>query len=100
VYVGKYEISGKSARLLGEEILTQDEFLTAAREWNLVTPDYSLAETARSAGLSVSLLEAMHAGALVPVGWRKIQAGETVLPEQLEANYMRRSDAEIFSKRS
>jgi hypothetical protein len=32
------------------------------------------------------------------LGWRKIQLGETVLPEELEANYIRRSDAEILSK--
>jgi hypothetical protein len=32
------------------------------------------------------------------LGWRKIQAGDTVSPEQLEANYIRQSDAEIFSK--
>ena len=30
--------------------------------------------------------------------WQKLSAGETVSPEHLEANYIRRSDAEIFSK--
>jgi tRNA threonylcarbamoyladenosine biosynthesis protein TsaB len=34
------------------------------------------------------------------LGWRKLQAGESVSPEQLEANYMRRSDAEMFVKQS
>ena len=29
---------------------------------------------------------------------RKILAGETVAPEELDANYIRRSDAEIFAK--
>ncbi len=33
-------------------------------------------------------------------GWKKLQAGATVSPEQLEANYMRRSDAEMFVKQS
>jgi len=32
------------------------------------------------------------------IGWQKLKAGETVAPEQLEANYIRRSDAEIFAK--
>jgi len=32
------------------------------------------------------------------IGWHKLQAGEIVSPERLEANYIRRSDAEIFSK--
>lgn len=32
------------------------------------------------------------------IGWQRLNAGETVSPEQLEANYIRRTDAEIFSK--
>ena len=36
--------------------------------------------------------------AIARLGWKKILAGETVSPETLEANYIRRSDAEIFSK--
>jgi hypothetical protein len=32
------------------------------------------------------------------MGWRKIQSGETVGPEQLEANYIRRTDAEMLEK--
>jgi len=32
------------------------------------------------------------------LGLQKLRAGETVPPEQLEANYIRRTDAEIFSK--
>jgi tRNA threonylcarbamoyladenosine biosynthesis protein TsaB len=100
VYVGKYEISEGSAQSLGEEILTQEEFVIGARGWKITTPDASLAEAAKSAGLSVSALEAMNAGIVAQVGWKKIQAGETVLPEQLEANYIRRSDAEIFAKKS
>jgi tRNA threonylcarbamoyladenosine biosynthesis protein TsaB len=38
--------------------------------------------------------------AVASLGWRKLQAGESVSPEQLEANYMRRSDAEMFVKQS
>ena len=32
------------------------------------------------------------------MGWKKILAGETTSPEALDANYIRRSDAEIFSQ--
>jgi len=32
------------------------------------------------------------------LGWKKLRAAETVTPEELEANYIRRSDAEIFAK--
>jgi hypothetical protein len=32
------------------------------------------------------------------LGWHKVQSGETVGPEQLEANYIRRTDAELLEK--
>jgi hypothetical protein len=32
------------------------------------------------------------------LGWLKIQAGETVQPDQLEANYIRRTDAEMLER--
>jgi hypothetical protein len=32
------------------------------------------------------------------LGWERLQQGQTVRPEELEANYIRQSDAEIFSK--
>jgi len=35
---------------------------------------------------------------IATVGWNKLRARETVSPDELEANYMRRSDAEIFVK--
>jgi hypothetical protein len=37
---------------------------------------------------------------IAQLGWRKLRDGETVTPEQLEANYIRRTDAEIFAKTS
>jgi tRNA A37 threonylcarbamoyladenosine modification protein TsaB len=48
----------------------------------------------------VIAVEAPSAEMITRLGWKKLQAGETVSPEQLEANYMRRSDAELFAKPS
>lgn len=98
VYVGEYEIPEGSARLISERIVTRDELFSEVKSGQLVTPDSSLAETGRSAGLSVAVIEPISAANVARLGWRKIQAGETVSPEQLEANYIRRSDAEIFAK--
>ena len=39
-----------------------------------------------------------HSAEVAGVGWHKLKAGETVSPEQLEANYIRVSDAELFVK--
>jgi tRNA threonylcarbamoyladenosine biosynthesis protein TsaB len=98
VYVGKYEIPPLSGSPPHEDILSRAEFLMQAKEWTVVTPDSSLAEIACVAGLSVTTLEPVSAAVVAGLGWRKIQSGQTVTPEQLEANYIRRTDAEMLER--
>ena len=100
VFFGAYEIAGDSVQVLREELLSKADFLTEARDSVVATPDHVLAAAARDAGLAVVTLEPLSAGMIASFGWRKLQAGVTLSPEQLEANYMRRSDAEIFVKKS
>lgn len=100
VYFASYEIAPASTRVLQEQLLSKTEFLSAARESTVATPDANLAATAREANLSVNLVEPADAASIARLGWKKLHSGETVSPEQLEANYMRRSDAEIFVKKS
>jgi tRNA threonylcarbamoyladenosine biosynthesis protein TsaB len=38
------------------------------------------------------------AAAIGRIAWRKCQAGEAIDPARLDANYVRRSDAELFWK--
>jgi tRNA threonylcarbamoyladenosine biosynthesis protein TsaB len=98
VYVGEYEISENSARLVRQRLVKREEVLAEAQNLKLITSHDGLAESARAAGLQALLVEPLDAGAIARLGWKKIQGGETVSPEQLEANYIRRSDAEIFAK--
>ena len=98
VYVGEYNIPAVSGQVPREHILTRSEFLAQAKGWTVVTPDSVLSEAAGAAGLSVSTLPPISAAAVAGLGWRKIQSGETVTPEQLEANYNRRTDAEMLEK--
>jgi tRNA threonylcarbamoyladenosine biosynthesis protein TsaB len=111
VYCGEYEMSGGSARVRAETIVKREDLFAEEQrgqpsksknvlsgETTLATTDQTLAEAARAAGLSVSLLEPVHAGAIARLGFQKIQRRETVSPEQLEANYIRRTDAEILVK--
>ena len=100
VYFGAYEIAGESVLLLQEQLLSTSELLSAARGFTVITPHQTWAAVARAAGLSVVEAEPPGAEMVARLGWTKLQAGETVLPEQLEANYMRRSDAEMFVKKS
>jgi tRNA threonylcarbamoyladenosine biosynthesis protein TsaB len=98
VYVGEYEIPANNGQVPREHILARNEFLAQARGWTVVTADSVLAEAVGAAGLSVSPLAPISAAAVARLGWRKIQSGETVTPDQLEANYIRRTDAEMLEK--
>jgi tRNA threonylcarbamoyladenosine biosynthesis protein TsaB len=98
VYVGEYEIPARAGQPPRESLLSRNEFLAQAKGWTVVTPDSVLAEAARAVGLRVSVLDPISAADVARLGWRKIQSGETVGPEQLEANYIRRTDAEMIEK--
>ncbi len=96
-YAGEYEVNSK-VRMLSEKLLTRQEFLAAANGTVVVTPDPGVAELARTVALQVQVIGHPTSDAVARLGWKKIQAGETILPENLEANYIRRSDAEILCK--
>jgi tRNA threonylcarbamoyladenosine biosynthesis protein TsaB len=104
VYVGEYEIPAKSGTSANnndmprESIMTRGEFLSHAQGRTIVTPDSVLADAVRQAGVQVTTLSPISAADVARLGWKKIRAGETVTPEQLEANYIRRTDAELLEK--
>ncbi len=109
-FVGEYVTNGDrkyKLRALGESLLGLDN-LAALLESGVVrwisTPDQSIFE---ALGRRVSesrkrcirkKLRRPRSEEVALIGWQKLAIGETVLPEQLEANYIRRTDAEIFSK--
>lgn len=97
VYLGEYKLGGE-VELQSERLLTHDEFGEACRGQVVVTPDADVAELARANALEVREIERPRSDLIAKAGWRKILQGRTVSPEGLEANYIRRSDAEIFSK--
>ena len=100
VYSGEYLVADDSAHVLREQLLSKNEFLSHAQGSIVSTPDGILAGLARGHGLSVLEVAPPDAQSIARVSWRKLRAGETVSPEQLEANYIRRSDAEILAKSS
>jgi len=99
-YFGAYEIAGAAAQVLQERLLSKDEFLSAASGSTVITPDPAWAAVARESGFVVFAVEAPNAEMITRLGLRKLQACDTVSPEQLEANYMRRSDTEMFVRSS
>jgi tRNA threonylcarbamoyladenosine biosynthesis protein TsaB len=97
VYVGEYEVAGDSVRVVTERLLGKEE-VWAGEASQLVTTDEDLLTEAQAAGRAILKIDAVHAGTIAKVGWNRLLAGGTVAPEDLEANYIRRSDAEIFAK--
>lgn len=107
VYAGDYDLDPQVHRH-SERLLSREEFVAEAkgaaargaeaRGKAIVTPDAVLAETVRAAGIQVELIEHPNSGVIARLGWEHLQRGQTVRPEELEANYIRHSDAEIFSK--
>jgi tRNA threonylcarbamoyladenosine biosynthesis protein TsaB len=97
VYVAEYDGGRRSSN---ERLLTRGELFVSAHGALIVTPDNSIAEAARGAGLQVEEIERPRSDAIARLGWKKILTDQTVSAEALDANYVRRSDAEIFSKRS
>jgi tRNA threonylcarbamoyladenosine biosynthesis protein TsaB len=115
VYCGEYEMSDQSTRVREERLVKREDLFAEAQrgqpptsekqntmtgEAALATSDRSLAEAAQAAGLSATVVQPIDAGTIARLAWRKIRASETVSPEQLEANYIRRTDAEILAKSS
>jgi tRNA threonylcarbamoyladenosine biosynthesis protein TsaB len=96
VYTGKYEIAGDRATLLREELMSKEDMPASADGFTLSTPNAQIAES--SADIGIVVTEAIGAAQIARLGSEKLRAGATVSPEQLDANYGRSSDAEIFSK--
>jgi len=97
IYSGEYE-AGNIPRLIAERLLTKDEFLAQAKGRTVVTCENAIASLGHATASRIIEIDAPRSDAIARLGWRKIQAGQIVSPEDLEANYIRRSDAEIFSK--
>ncbi len=103
-------------RMMSESLITLSELADRIREWdasaNLTTPDGIVIEALKklldSHLLSRAFGDHFSAGIfplsrptsedIARLGARKLLAGETVSVEALDANYLRRSDAEIFFK--
>ena len=84
-----------------EELLTQQDFLATLgteRPAVIITSDAALAELASASHSAVLVVTRPGSEVVARIGAEKLLAGETVSVEALDANYLRRSDAEIFFK--
>jgi tRNA threonylcarbamoyladenosine biosynthesis protein TsaB len=110
VYVGDYEVDTQlsaPSRMHSERLLGRAEFIALAhaesnereaQHKTVITPDAPLAEAFQVSGIGVERIERPDGAIIARIGWSHLQRGVAVVPENLEANYLRHSDAEIFSK--
>ncbi len=99
VYVGEFEVANSRATVVREYISKIDVFAreSAANRLVVLTPDGKVAESLIAAGTPVRQVEPLRADEIGRFGLAKLLAGEVADPATLDANYIRRSDAEIFS---
>jgi len=106
--LGLYELSGGHtssastfrASMLREQLLSLHEFtheLQSARPACLITSEPSLADVGTEARVHVQTVERPGSESAARLGLRKLLDGDTISVEALDANYIRRSDAEMFS---
>jgi tRNA threonylcarbamoyladenosine biosynthesis protein TsaB len=111
-FVGQYEIviaskTSHAFKCVAESLLDMQSLAglveSGSVQW-ITTPDRAMADALRERlGASQEhaiwdRVERPRSAKIASVGSDKLRAGETVSPEQLEANYLRHSDAEIFGK--
>ncbi len=122
VYVGEYDLASKArnaddpklvkqaragntlefgAECLGERLVPLADFVAemAGRAQSALacTPDASVQSALQAAGVAVELVARPRGDLIARIGLARFSQGATISSEALDANYIRRSDAEIFS---
>jgi tRNA threonylcarbamoyladenosine biosynthesis protein TsaB len=98
LYIGEYQVSSRGARRVQESIAKKGEFLAqvASLGSRVATLVVGVSEALATAGSAVALVDPLHADIIGRIGVRKFLAGDVADPATLDANYIRRSDAELF----
>ena len=101
VFAGEYLTAKGITSSKRESLIPVAQFLAGIVEngqaLRVVTSDPLLVSRAQEAEVSVKLSSRPNAESYARLGLQKFLAGEATSIEDLDANYIRRSDAEIFS---
>jgi tRNA threonylcarbamoyladenosine biosynthesis protein TsaB len=99
-FVGDYEFAEDFKVLrANESLVTFDHLFESLKEArsNAFSSDGSLRDAAGAHGVIIAEIPASQADMFAYIGYHRIMAGDTTPAEVLEANYIRASDAELFS---
>ena len=95
-FAGAYEVATAAVICQEESLLLWQELGGYAAGRTIITPDKAVAEVLRADGISSVEIERPRADMIARIGWRKVVAGHSSNVADLEANYIRRTDAEIL----
>jgi tRNA threonylcarbamoyladenosine biosynthesis protein TsaB len=98
VVVGEFLSEGRLRTPLSEHLLDLTQLAEQLKRdpASLFTPDANVASTLSAGGAMVTVVSHPAADLYGRIGAERILAGNTISPAELDANYVRRSDAEIF----
>jgi tRNA threonylcarbamoyladenosine biosynthesis protein TsaB len=99
LYVGDYEVLKDGARLRRQAMPKLTEFVNQpiSPTRRIITTVPKVVELSGGAGIDADLAALLNAASIARIGLRKLLAGELTDPATLDANYIRRSDAELYA---
>ena len=103
LFVGDYEFDPNFKVINAQESLVSFEpiFAKGAQVWGskfkIFSPDQTVRDAAAAFDVIVNEIAVPRADTFARIGYGKLLRGETAPAETLEANYIRASDAELFS---
>jgi tRNA threonylcarbamoyladenosine biosynthesis protein TsaB len=101
VYCAEYDVVGWYATTEMQQVMTDEEFVRLAHTLTVITPDERVLGLLNPSDDSVKQILRPTADFIAQIGFEKMEKGETVSPEALDATYIRRSEAEIkFAERT
>jgi len=104
VFVGEYRVEPDGLGLQQEMIVSAAGLVAHVRGQEqsgagiVATPDNVVLDALKAGGMPAMKTGHVHVTDVARIGLRKLAAGETTPGAALDANYIRRSDAEIFSQ--
>ena len=97
VYAAEYEIARPGARLKRQFIVKLRDLGNQLSWTSRIITTFPQVIDALPGFASIDVVQELRADSIARIGLRKLLAGETADPATLDANYIRRSDAELFS---
>ena len=96
VYAGEYEVGGGAAKCVEDSMVKLSDFATKAVKSRLRVFT-TFPKVVDLLGAQSELVIPLSADTIARIGLRKLLAGEVADAATLDANYIRRADAELYS---